>query len=112
MKTKYKGYELEFISRLSGDGLTLTPVTEMSEYSAKDTFAVLACLSLTKRTYTVSNGSTYVARIKPVQFFKALKEVDSAIKASSTLKELLSKMDIIAVKYNTTVKELLKADSK
>lgn len=66
--------ELEFISIISNDGLSIKNVEEitLSDYEKKEIYK-LTSLSISKQTYIASSMSTYVVRLKnPPKIFKTL----------------------------------------
>ena len=68
--------ELEFISRISNDGLTIEKLENntLTEYEKKELYK-LTPLSISKETYIASSMSTYVVKLKnPPQIFKTLKD--------------------------------------
>lgn len=68
--------ELEFISRISNDGLSIEKLENhnQSDYEGKELYK-LRPLSLSKETYIASSMSTYVVKLKnQPKIFKTLKE--------------------------------------
>jgi hypothetical protein len=60
---KRYGRELEFISKISGDGKAIELNPEVNEYELKELYK-LNCLSIGNQTFTAGAMSTYIVKLK------------------------------------------------